>query len=334
MKKYLPQIKNYGITLLFPLVMYIIFAIAALISGNDFFFAAYTTGGIFTGSVLNCIVALAIAIPLSGGRWDFAPGSIAMLGGIIGCNIGLRLQVNVVLMLLLCMVSCLVLALVEAVLYLTLRIPNMIISLGIVMVYEALSGLVFDGLGANIFAHEADYTDHLLSLSQAPFCFILLAAVLVVVYILLYRTKFGYDTRSLGANSRLAVNNGVNEKRNILFTYVLVGALLGAAALLNASAGKIEPANNLSSTGLMFASMAPVLIGLFLANYSNLPWGILMGVIGMKVFSYGMNAFGTDGSLQTIITGIVLALIMSYINNKTGVERALKRIFGKKETVR
>ncbi|MDR2888230.1 MAG: hypothetical protein LBV33_00090, partial [Lachnospiraceae bacterium] len=154
------KIKAYAITMLFPLVMYLIFAVAALIAGNDFFFAEYTTAGIFTSSVLNCVVALAIAIPLSGGRWDFAPGSIAMLGGIIGCNIGIRIHANVFLMLLLCIASCLLLALIEAVLYLILRVPNMIISLGIVMVYEALSGLVFGGLGANLFANDADYTDH------------------------------------------------------------------------------------------------------------------------------------------------------------------------------
>lgn len=332
MKGILPKIKNYGVTLAFPIGMYVIFAVIALIKKNELFFLPYTTNGIFSGSVLTCIVALAIAIPLSGGRWDFAPGAIAMLGGIIGLNIGIGMNANVFVILLLCMISCLTLALIEGIVYLTLKVPNMIVSLGIVMIYEALSGLIYNGGGANIFANNAEYTDHLLFLSKAPYCYFLLIIVLVIVYFLLYKTKFGYDTKSLGANAKLAVNAGVNEKKNILLTYALVGILLGIAALLNASRGKIEPANNLSSTVLMFSSMAPVLIGLFLANYSNLPWGLLMGAIGMRVFSFGMNAFGIDGSVQTIATGIVLTVIMAYINNKSGMERMVRKLFGRKET--
>jgi ribose transport system permease protein len=331
MKGILSKVRGYAITLAFPLGIYAITALIALFKNNELFFISYTTNGIFTDSVLNCIVALAIAVPLSGGRWDFAPGAIAMLGGILGCNIGVGLKANVFVVLLLCVVSCLVLALLEGVVYLLLKVPNMIVSLGIVMIYEAISGLVYNGGGANLFANSTEYTDHLLIFSKAPYCYILLFVILLMVYFLLYKTKFGYDTKSLGANAKLAVNAGVREKKNILLTYACVGVLLGAAALLNASSGKIEPANNLSSTGLMFSSMAPVLVGLFLANYTNLPWGVLMGAIGMKVFSYAMNSFGIDGSMQTIVTGIVLTVIMTYINNKAGMERALRKLCKRKE---
>jgi ribose transport system permease protein len=82
----------------------------------------------------------------------------------------------------------------------------------------------------------------------------------------------------------------------------------------------------------MFASMAPVLVGLFLARYSNLPWGLLMGSIGMRVFSAGMNAFGIDSSMQTIATGILITLIMSYISNKSWFESVVRRAFSREES--
>ncbi|WP_342756507.1 ABC transporter permease [Kineothrix sedimenti] len=325
------RVKNHCMTFLFPIGMYAVFALISLLVGNQFFFTSYTLNGIFQDSVLTTVVALAIAIPLSGGRWDFGPGAIALLGAIIGCNIGMSLHLNVFGILLLCIVSCMVLAFVEGVLYVVLKVPNMIISLGIVMLYESLSGMLNNGLGANIFANDADYTTHILSVSKAPLCYILLLLVMIIVHFLLYKTKFGYDTRSLGAHAKLAVNSGVHEKKNILLTYLLVGFLLGIAAMLNACGGKIEPASNLSSTALMFSSMAPVLIGLFLAEYSNMPWGIFMGAVGMEVFSYGMNSFGVDGSLQTIVTGIVLAFIMAYINDKDKVKNFILNLFMRKE---
>lgn len=112
-------------------------------------FTGYTTEGIIHDTVENTIIALAIAIPLSGGRWDFGPGAIIMLGAIIGGNLGMQLHMGTFGVLLCCVGACMMLALIEAVFYVTLRVPNMIISMGIVMVYEAVSGLLNNGLGVN-----------------------------------------------------------------------------------------------------------------------------------------------------------------------------------------
>lgn len=320
-------ILGYLSTLIFPALMWVLFAIVALIAGKASFFSAFTISSIFRSSVLSCIVGLAIAIPMYGGRWDFAPGTIATLGGIIGVNIGMRLQWNVFGVLLLCIIVCVVLALIEAAAYLLLRVPNMIVSLGVVMVYEALTGILFGGQGANLFNAQADYVNNLLLLSQAPWCYLLLAVVLILLYILLYKTRFGSNTKSLGNHARLAINAGVNEKRNIVWTYVVVGALLGVAALLNACNAQIAAASNLSSTTLMFSSMGPVLIGLFLAGYSCLPWGLFMGSLGMSVMTYAMTSFGIDGAIVTIITGAIIVLIMAYTTNQQRMAAFFARHF-------
>ncbi len=333
MSKKTGYFKRYAMTLLFPLGMYAVFALITLIIGNTSFFTGYTTEGIIHDTVENTIIALAIAIPLSGGRWDFGPGAIIMLGAIIGSNLGMQLHMGTFGVLLCCVAACMLLALIEAVFYVTLRVPNMIISMGIVMVYEAVSGLLNNGLGVNFFANDTEYTQELLRMNQFPLIYILLIVVMAVTWFLLYKTKFGYDTRSLGANAKLAVNAGVNEKKNIILTYALVGALLGCAAMLSACSSKVEPANNLSSTALMFGSMAPVLIGLFLGGFTNMPWGIFVGALGMEVFTYGLNAFGIDSSIQTIVTGVVLALIMAYINDGARILQMVKQLFGHKSKV-
>lgn len=252
---------NYAKTLIFPLGIYLIFAIVALCTNNSVFFTGSITSKIFTDSVTSTIMALAIAIPLSGGRWDFAPGIIAILGGIIGINIGMNMHANVFVVLLLCIATTIILALIEGFLYIFIKVPNMIISLGVVMVYEALTALVFNGSGVNIYNNSVEYTNQLLFFSKQPWCYILLALIMVFVSFLLYKTKFGIDTKSLSMNPRIAINNGVNEKKNIILTYLLVGFLLGFVALLNACKAKVEPTNNLNSASLMYSSMAPVLIG-------------------------------------------------------------------------
>lgn len=313
--------------MIFPLVMYVCFLIITLLSGKTGYFSKNAFSYIFSQSVLSTIIALAIAVPLSGGRWDFATGTIVVLGGIIGCNLAIQWNTGVLGLVLITVAVCILLAVLEGLLYIFLRVPTMIVSLGVVMLYEALSGILFNGGGVQLYVHE-----RLLVLSMEPWCYLVLLAVLVVSYLVLYRTGFGYDTRSLGSNARLAIGNGVNEKRNILLTYVFVGGLLGIAAILNASKGNVTPASNLSSTMLMFSSMGPVLVGLFLANYSNLPFGVFMGAVGMTAMSYGMVVLGIDGSIQTIVLGVIIVLIMAYTTNKAKMAALLSRLFKRPET--
>lgn len=321
---------NYAKTLIFPVGLYLIFAILALALKNNLFFSSSITSNIFIDSVSQSLMALAVAIPLSGGRWDFAPGIIAILGAIIGINLGISMHANVFVILLLCIISTTILALIEGLLYVFIKVPNMIISLGVVMVYEALTAILYNGSGVNIFSLDVEYANQILVLSEQPWCYLILFVIMAVVWFLLYKTKFGADTKSLQMNPRIAINNGVNEKKNIIITFIIVGVLLGFVALFNASKAKVEPTNNLNSASLMYSSMTPVLIGLFLANYSNMPWGILMGAIGMNCLTYGMQSFGVDSSIQTIITGLVIVAVMAYTANKGVLDNFLNQFKKKK----
>lgn len=324
----LKKVKGYLETLIFPILLYVLFAIISACIPEDTFFTSYTITKIFQESVLSTIVGLAIAVPLSGGRWDFATGTIPILGGIIGLNFAMQMNANFFVALILCIIFCVILAVVEGILYIVLRVPNMIVSLGVVMLYEALTNILFDGKGVNIFNANVSYTNNLLTLYNQPYCYILLAIVIIIVSYLLNYTRFGADTKSLGANSKLAINAGVNEKKNILLTYVFIGVLLGIAAMLNASKAKIEAANNLSSTSLMFSSMGPVLVGLFLSQYSSLPWGTFIGAVGFNIISYGLASFNIDSSIQNIITGVVIVVIMAYTTKKDFIIKFLEKTLG------
>lgn len=302
-------------SLIFPVVLYVIFALISLCCGKQgTYFSSYTTGKIFQESVLATLVGIAIAVPLKGGRWDFATGTISVLGGIIFT-----------------VFFSVLLAVLEGLLYIVLRVPNMIVSLGVVMIYEAMTNILFNGKGVNVFNNTPEYTDELLKLYNAPWCYILLVLVILVSTFLLYYTRFGADNKSLGLNSKLAINAGVKEKKNILLTYVFIGVLLGFAAILNASKGKVEAASNLSSTNLMFSSMGPVLVGLFLEQYSTLPFGVFVGALGFNVITYGLQALSIDSSIQTIITGIAIVLIMTYTTNQELLKNIIRNTFSFKK---
>lgn len=310
-----------GKTFVFPVVMWLFFAILTVFAGgNDLFLSAVSIKDIFQTSCLNVVVAVAVALPLSGGRWDFAPGSIIVLAGIIAGNLTINHGLGLAGLIVLSVVVAVALALIEGVLYITFKVPTMIISLGVVMLYEALSGLIFDGSGVRLFMYE-----DLAVFARQPYCYIIVAVVLLAFYVLMKYTKFGFDTRSLGNNALLAINNGVNEKKNILLTYACVGLLLGVASILNASKAVVAPEADLSSTTLMFSSMGAVLVGLFLARFSNMSMGLLSGTLAMSVLSKGLTVIGMPSSLNNIILGLFIIVFMGYTTNMERIKQAFKK---------
>ena len=70
----------------------------------------------------------------------------------------------------------------------------------------------------------------------------ILVAILiaVLVYILLNKTTLGYELKACGANRHAARYAGINDKRNIVLSMAIAGALSGAAASLYYLAGNTE----------------------------------------------------------------------------------------------
>jgi ribose transport system permease protein len=321
-KRIKKQAKLWIQTFIFPVVLWVLFALLIGLKGGNqnLFVSAATFKDIFQTTALSAIIAIAVALPLSGGRWDFGIGAIMVLTAIVAGNIAINQHFGLGMLILLSIGIAVLLSVFEGVVYILFRVPTMIISLGIVMLYEALSGLLFDGSGVRLFMYP-----ELSLLSSQPYCYVVLLIVIIAFWAIMKFTKFGFDSKSLGNNALLAVNNGVNEKKNILLTYFIVGILTGVAALLNASKAVVAPVSNLSSTTLMFSSMGAVLVGLYLARFSNMALGILSGTIAMTIFSKGLTLYGMPASLNNIILGAFIVIFMGCTTNMQQILRIFKK---------
>ncbi len=70
---------------------------------------------------------------------------------------------------------------------------------------------------------------------------ILIAILIAIgVYILMTRTTLGYELKACGANRHAARYAGINDKRNIVLSMAIAGALSGAAASLYYLSGNTE----------------------------------------------------------------------------------------------
>ena len=126
----------------------------------------------------------------------------------------------------------------------------------------------------------------------------------ILVYIILEKTTFGYELKACGFNRDAAKYAGINEKRNIISSMVICGALSGFAGALNFLNGTglpLSAMNVLSPEG--FTGISVAFLGL------NHPIGIIFsGILVSYIFHGGgmMQEFGFSAHLVEIVIGVII----------------------------
>ena len=82
--------------------------------------------------------------------------------------------------------------------------------------------------------------DKLFPGSQVNGGIIIAAVIAILVYILMNKTTLGYELKACGSNRHAARYAGINDKRNIVLSMAIAGALSGAAASLYFLSGNTE----------------------------------------------------------------------------------------------
>jgi len=302
--------KAFG-TLIIPVTLYLILKILSLTSGDQKFAVGSDLDTIIYTGIYTCMLALAMAINLTSGRFDFSIGSVLVGSAIIGGNFAKNQAYGPWGLLLAIVAVGMLMGLISGLVYVTLRLPPMITSLGMTMIFESFSMMVNQSKGIRLIGKF----DVLIFASQ-PYLWILLVIVLVVYTYLLYKTRFGYNYRALANGQKIALDTGINEKVNAVICYVLSGALIAIAATIFLSKyGTISPESGLSSSAYFMGAFLPIFIGGFISRYSNLIIGVIIGSFTQAMLSSGLVSLGLSNSLQTLINGVFVMAFLIFTTN-------------------
>ncbi len=294
-----------------PVAVYVLFMVICRLAGADKFGIETDLMAIFRNTVLTGMIALAVSYNLTSGRFDFSVGATLVLATIMGGSLALRFGLDPVSMLLLCMLFGAILGFVGGFVYVALRLPPMVVSLGIAMVYEAIGFMISNSEGVS-FNNRND----MLIWAQSPYIFILCIVVVIILYILLNKTKFGYNTNSLRKGQEIAVVTGINEKTNTIICYVIAGALLAAAGVIKLSlVGTVQAESGLSSIAYIQNAFLPMFIGNILAKYGDRNTGVIMGSLTQAIITSAFGALGIPSSGQNILNGLIVICFFAYSYN-------------------
>ena len=303
-------LKNTAVCLSVLVGVFAIFQLICIATGNTYI--SSQTFRNFAFDVFKiAFIAWGLSFNVPAGRFDFSVGATISLAAIIGGNIALSLGLGAAGLLLCCVVVGAMLGAVSGLAYVLLRLPAMVVSLGIALIFEALSFVLFDGGGIVLIGKSS-----MLAVIQPPWLYILGICVLVVLIVVANYTRFGYNRRALSGGQSVAVQTGVNEKVNAVICYCLCGAVVAVAGVLILSkTGTQRPVLGLSSIPLMFQGFLPLFVGMAIARYSEMMTGIFVGSIVTALINQGFASLGLPLAAQSTLSAVIwLAFVVVAVN--------------------
>ena len=130
--------------------------------------------------------------------------------------------------------------------------------------------------------------------------------VAIIIYIILNKTTFGYELKACGANKNAAKYAGLNEKRNIVASIAIAGALAGMGASLYYLNAGIEY-KFISSYSALPAYGFNGIASAFLANCN--PVGTIFSSILIRYLNIGGDSLVKVG-FNRYVADIVIAVII------------------------
>ncbi len=320
-------LKKTGLTLAFPALIFVVMLIITAANGIDYYVSANMVRQVVTDASLTTIIALAIYLQFKNGRFDFSGGATMILSAIIAGNITLQAGGNPILFLVLCVVFGVVLSMITATAYIVSKVPVIICTIAVTLIYESLTYVLFDAEGLSVISRT-----EMVMFAKVPFIFIPLLIALGLFVFFTYFTAEGRRAKLLSGNQRVAVNIGIKENKNVLITYIVCGVILGLGALVYGSQQIIKPQSNLSTSSILFSYIVPVFIGMFIGTASIDAVGVVVAALGMELLNYGLDCLGVGaGGYQQIIFGLFMLGFYAFSAQSGNIKKFFGKIFSKKE---
>lgn len=188
-----------------------------------------------------------------------------------------------------------------------LRVPSFVTTLGMLFLLSGLTLTVTNGYPAN--APSVGQGNNVLG--AAPASEILWAVgILVLMHLLLTKTRFGPHTIAAGGNLMGAMESGVSVRFVKIANFVLAGVLAGFAGILDSfRIGSIDPLAG--GTDIMFMAVAGAVIGgTVLTGGSGTVIGAFLGVVVLSILNDGFTFIGISAFAFDIILGAAILVVM------------------------
>ena len=187
---------------------------------------------------------------------------------------------------------------------------------------DLISGIIIYLCAFSMLFRTSCGMSELFHTSNTTIAIFLAIIVAIVVWVVLEKTTFGYELKAVGLNKNAARYAGINEKKNVILSMTIAGALagFGAGLFYLSGGGEWNPLNSTSLPAMGFNGIATAL----LAN-SN-PIGTIFSSLFISHISVGGAYLPTKyfpSEIADLISGIIIYLCAFSMLFRTLFERKL-----------
>ncbi len=293
-------VKGYLLLLLMVLISWGIFKVIT----PDNFGSPKNMLSYFEASLLAAVGAVGFYFVMVMGMFDFSIGANIMLSAIVGCVFANRFGLGYFGLVIGAILTGAIVGLLNGAFYVKLRIPSMIVTTGLALIYESVANFIAGGV-------EQTLPSDLRAFGQMPGNLILAVLAFAVAYLLLNYTRIGTYTYAIGSNEFVAKNMGIKVNKYKVLAFIISGAFLGVMAVLTISYGSSMVAvTGMASMSRNFVPTMGCFFGLAFKKYGMPIPAIIIGEFVINIIFFGFIALGAPTAVQDVITGLALLIIV------------------------
>ena len=274
-------------------------------------------------AVTPAILAWGASFNLTAGHSDFSVGAAMLLAAIVGGNLALKFNLGVWGLIVICPIVGMLSSGLTGFLYTTLKIPSMIVSVGVMLIVESICSMIFGGKGVNL---PASYI--VFGPSNNTLIFGIVAFILAY-YMFNFRT-FGVHVRALGSNAGVAAQCGLNIDRARLKCFLCYGFFAGLYAVVSlGTSGVAKPVPAMGTMRTAFDAMMCFMVGTALAPKVNTIIAIYVGALYMQLVNLVLSAINFPSLFTQAVVAFFVLIVMCYstIKETKALQAARKREF-------
>ncbi|MBZ8135134.1 ABC transporter permease [Afifella sp. IM 167] len=296
---------NYGLAVIFVLVL-VIFSILRPTT----FMSAGNIGNLLTSQSVSALLALAVMMPLTTGRFDLSIGyhvglaQVLIVGLQVNSNIPWPVAAAIVL------VVGLAVGLLNGILVTRLKIDSFIATMGVGSLLYGISNWYTDGQQIPGFNLPDSYTAVSSSLGPVPIPALVVVAVAFVLWLVLERMPAGRGLYVIGSNPRAAELTGLNVPRYVTSTFATAGVLCAIGGILLGSI--LRSATPSVGPEYLLPAFAGALLGATSIRPGRVNVGGTLLAILILAFSFsGVQQLGAAFYVEYLFNGGILVIAVA-----------------------
>lgn len=300
MDKVKKTMKNYALSVIVPLLM-----ILLLLTVSSETRSVKAIISLLRQGFAPAVLGWGVLFNMQVGNWDFSIGARFVLAAILAGNLAMEYQLGVIGMTVLAVVISLGLGMVVGYAYKLLQIPTLIVSIGLCLIFESLTRIIYHGTGVHV---ASEY----MLFGKAPYDLLAFVVCFAIAAWLYYKRKLGYNVRAVGTNPVVAQTNGINAADTKTKALIVSGLFAGLYCVLSLSKSGVCAAvsGTLGSAATVFDAMMCVLIGMAICGKGNIIFALYSGALISQVLKMGMMAIGLPTTYNKVVIAAFVILFM------------------------